>query len=182
MIANDLKKYKRNKKIPKKYEKEILIALSKYPELKKVHISFEPVYEGNMLYETKVLLTSLFQSKRNRKYVITILETATYPESEVLFNKLTENMRIGVLGHHLFHVVQYHFGRFSLIKTALLFLIHTFRKKLERAADKGAIQHGFGKQLLEYTKYIRSIPDYLNKRPQLKTGHLQPAEIEYLLS
>jgi hypothetical protein len=182
MIAQDFKKYSFNKEIPIKYEKEILIALSRYPELKKVHIHFTLVNHSSVPYSTRPVLTSCFRSRKKREYVISILEKANYPESEALFEKLTERMRIGVIGHELYHVVQYHFGRFSLIKTFLLSLMYGFRRKLERAADRGAIQRGLGKQLLEHAKYIRSIPGYLQKRPSIQTDHLKPSEIEYLIS
>lgn len=182
MIAQDFKKYGTNKEIPQKYEKEILIALSRYPELRKVRIKFVLVDTAPSLYYTKPVLASCFSAKKNRQYVISILERASYPESEALFEKLTERMRIGVIGHELYHVVQYHIGRFSLIKTCIHSLIFGLRRKLGRAADKGAIQHGFGKQLLEHSRYIRSIPGYLQKRPSIQTDHLKPSEIEYLLS
>lgn len=182
MIAQDFKKYSFNKEIPKKYEKEILIALSRYPELRKVHIKFVLVETGPVPYYTKPVLASCLLPKKKREYIVSILEKAAYPESEALFEKLTERMRVGVIGHELYHVIQYHFGRFSLLRTVAAFLIHAFRKKLERAADKGAIQHGFGKQLLEHARYIRSIPGYLQKRPSIQTDYLKPSEIEYLLS
>lgn len=182
MIALDFKKYSSNKEIPQKYEKEILIALSRYPELRKVHIKFLLVDTAPAPYYTKPVLTSCFGARKNREYIISILEKANYPESEALFEKLTERMRIGVIGHELYHVVQYHIGSFSLIKTFARFLIFGMRRKLERAADRGAIQHGLGKQLLEHSKYIRSIPGYLQKRPSIQTDYLKPSEIEYLLS
>ena len=74
-------------------------------------------------------------------------------------------MRMGVIAHELCHVVQIHYGKLSLLKTSFLFLMHFPRRKFERAADKGAIAHGFGQELLEYTNYIRSIPGYIGKRP-----------------
>lgn len=182
MILQDFKKYSSNKEIPGKYEKEILIALSRYPELRKVHIKFLLVDNAPEPYSTKPVFATCFKQKRKREYVVSILEKANYPESEALFEKLTERMRIGVIGHELYHVIQYHFGRFSLLKTLTSFLITIFRRKLERAADRGAIQHGFGKQLLEHAHYIRTIPGYLQKKPSVQTHHLKPSEIEYLLS
>jgi hypothetical protein len=61
------------------------------------------------------------------------------------------------------------------------FLIHSTRRKLERAADKGAIFHGCGKGLLQHAIYLRSIPGYTEKRPEIETDYLKPAEIRYLL-
>jgi|SRR3954469_19320488 hypothetical protein len=176
-----LVKYAYRKQIPKKYENEILIALSQYPELRNVHIVFTLANHASVPYNTKPTITSCIRFKKNRRYTITLLEKADYPESAALFKNLTEQMRVAVIAHELFHVVQYHFGNFSLIKTLSLFLIHTSRIKLERAADKGAIFHGFGEGLLEHALYLRSIPGYTEKRPAIETDYLKPSEIRYLM-
>jgi hypothetical protein len=178
----NLKEFSYRKKIPKKYEKEILIALSHYPELRNVHIVFSLADHASVPYGTKPQFSSCFRLKKNRCYTITLLEKASYPESEALFKNLSENMRIAVIAHELFHVVQYHHGSFSLVKTVFKFIPQATRRKLERAADIGAIQHGFGEGLLEHANYIRSIPGYVEKRPAINTDYLQPAEIMYLVN
>jgi hypothetical protein len=176
-----LSKYAYRKEIPQKYENEILIALSQYPELRNVYINFTLADNASVPYSTKPNFFGCIRSKKKRRYTITLLERADYPESEALFKNLTVSMRVAVIAHELFHVVQYHFGRFSLIKTLSLFLIHASRIRLERAADKGAIFHGFGDGLLEHAIYLRSIPGYIKKRPAIETDYLKPSEIRYFL-
>jgi hypothetical protein len=176
-----LKKFGHRKQLPKKYEKEILIALSHYPELRNVHITVALVNQASVPYGTKPDIRCCLHLKSKRSYTIAILEEADYPESAALFKNLTECMRTAVIAHELFHVVQYHFGSFSLIRTLSRFLIHSTRRKLERAADKGAIFHGCGQGLLEHAIYLRTIPGYVKKRPAIETDYLKPAEIRYLL-
>ncbi|HET6226194.1 MAG TPA: hypothetical protein VFF27_07940 [Bacteroidia bacterium] len=175
------KKYGMNKHIPFKYENEILTALSHYPELKEVEIIFKLTDHASVPYGTKPAISSCFKSKKKRSYVINILEKAEDPERTALFKNLSSRMRIGVIAHELMHVEQYHFGRFSLIKTLGLFVVPSSRRRLERAADKGAIDHGFGEELLEHALYLRSIPGYTEKRPAIKEDYLQPDEIESCL-
>jgi hypothetical protein len=181
MSPEYLKEFGRKKEIPLKYETEILVVLSRYPELKDVCISFELTDQASVPYGTKPLLRHCIGSKKNRKYIISLLEKADVPEKAALFKNLTSRMRMGVIAHELMHVIQYHFGRLSLIKTCALFIMEASRRKLERAADTGAIEHGFGEELLEHALYIRSIPGYTDKRPAICKDYLQPSEIKGLL-
>jgi hypothetical protein len=175
------KKHGTNKQIPQKYEKEIFTVLSHYPELSTVKIIFKLTDRASVPYDTKPAIVSCLQPKKLRVYIINLLEKADYPESMALFKNLSGSMRMGVIAHELMHVKQYHFGRFSLIKTLGLFVIHSSRRRLERNADKGAIEHGFGQELLEHALYLRSIPGYTEKRPAIKEDYLQPTEINYYL-
>jgi predicted metallopeptidase len=174
-------KYGINKQIPLNYENEILTALSHYSELNAVKIIFKLTNRASVPYGTKPAITNCLRSKKNRVYIINILEKANYPESMALFKNLTSRMRIGVIAHELMHVKQYHFGRFSLIKTIGLFAFQSSRRRLEREADRGAIEHGLGEELLEHAVYLRSIPGYTVKRPAIKEDYLQPTEIENCL-
>jgi hypothetical protein len=175
------KKHGTNKQIPQQYEREILTVLSHYPELNTVKIIFKLTDRASVPYGTKPAVISCLQPKKRRVYMINILEKADYPESLALFKNLPSSMRMGVIAHELMHVKQYHFGRFSLLKTVGLFIIHSSRRRLERNADKGAIEHGFGNELLEHALYIRSIPGYTEKRPAIKEDYLQPSEIKNYL-
>lgn len=172
-----------NKKIiPPLYEREILTALSYYPELKDVKIKFRLSRFTKMPYGTKPTLCSYFRSKENRTYIITILEKADEPEKEALFSNLTIDMRISVIGHELAHVHQFNeCDRKELLKKTAEFFVHRTRRRIERGADLLAIKHGLGEGLLRHARYIRSIPGYLEKRPNINEEYLKPAEISYFI-
>ena len=171
------------KEIPAKYEEEILTALSHYPELKDEQIHFVLASAGAMPYSTKLTFSSYFGPKNKRIYTITILERADFPESEAIIKHLNRKMRIGVLGHELGHVLQYkNCEPLKLLKNLVLYVIKPFKRKLERGADKAAISHGLGEELLTHAEYIRLIPEYMNKRPELDTDYLKPEEIIYLMA
>lgn len=173
----------KNKQIPKKYEEEILVALSHYPGLKETSINFMLAAHASVPYGTKPTFLSCFRGSKKRNYTTTILEDAPYPESAALMKNLSFNMRVGVFGHELFHVVQYEKCNPSrLIRTLAGFAFAAFRRKMETGADLGAISHGLGPQLLEHAKYIRRIPGYIEKRPNLNKDYLLPEQIEFYLS
>src|SRR4051812_1370440 len=62
------------KEIPTKYEKEILIALSHYPELKNVRINFKLSKHASVPYGTKPSTSSYLKKREKRVYIITLLE------------------------------------------------------------------------------------------------------------
>ena len=180
---SDIQKLKKEfgnlKDIPVKYEREILIALSHFPELKKEDINFQLALHSSVPYGTKPSFASCFIPKNKRTYTITILEAAESPTKEALFRNLTENMRIAVIAHELTHVKQYSkCNPVSLLKTFILYMTPKYKRKIERNADIGAIEHGFGNELLEHALYIRSIPGYLKVRPEINKDYLLPLEIK----
>ncbi len=111
-------------------------------------------------------------------YVITLLEKAEFPESAALFKNLDEEERISVIAHELAHVLQFHTcSVLQLFKMAVSYLVPEFKRHIERSADIGAIEHGLGRGLYRHAMYIRSIPGYLKKRPDLNKYYLKPNEI-----
>ena len=182
-ISELRREYGKNKLIPAKYEEEILIALYHYPELKEEHIHFQLAFHAPVPYGTRPSFASWFKPKGKRTYTVTILERAEEPESEALMKNLDRKMRIGVIGHELGHVLQYKsHNPFSLLKMLSLYLVDSYKRKMERDADKAAIQHGLGEELLRHAEYIRLIPEYMEKRPELNTDYLKPDEIAYYMS
>jgi hypothetical protein len=174
--------FSHNKEIPKKYEVEILCALSHYPELRDTHIHFMLAVHAPVPYGTKPSFASCFKAKKNRVYTITILEYAELPEREALMKHLNSSMRIGVLGHELAHVVQFErCNPLGLLKTLSKFAFSRLRRQMETGADKGAIRHGLGWELLEHARFIRTIPGYVQQRPKLNEDYLLPHQIEFYL-
>lgn len=171
------------KQIPAEYEQEILITLSHFPELKTTHIRFVPASNATVPYGTKPTFLSCFRKPEHRVYSITLLTEAEPPLLQVLFKNLNSSMRKAVIAHELSHVIQYQKCKYptQLLKLLSKFIFSSERRKLERAADKSAIRHGFGKELLEHATFIRTVPGYLKKRPEINKEYLLPGEISYLL-
>jgi hypothetical protein len=182
MLPSEISKLRldfgRNKIIPKMYEVPILMALSAYPELKEVHIHFKPVNKYSVPYGTTPTFASLFKPAHKRRYEVHLLEKAKEPEFSALFKNLPLEGQIAVIGHELVHVLQYHrCSSPQLIKMMSLYTFPSFKKSLERGADIGAIRHGFGDKLHKHAVYLRSIPGYVKKRPEINKYYLRPGEI-----
>lgn len=151
------REFGKNKNIAKAYETQILIALSYFPELKNVPITF-------VLKKTETPLSSrpsfigLLQSAKNRKYTITISDETNSKLEPILFKNLNLNAQIGIIGHELSHVSDYMEKGFG--KMSSLLWIEIFSKKevdkFEYKTDLRCINHGLGYQLLEWSKSVRS--------------------------
>jgi hypothetical protein len=148
--------YGKNKTIPKEYEKQILIALSYFPELKNITIEFR-LKKTDTPLSARPKLFGLFQAAKKRKYIVTISEATKAKLEPILFKNLNFNAQIGVLGHELSHISDYITKGFG--KMSNLLLIELFSKKqvdqFEARTDLICINHGLGHQLLEWSKWVR---------------------------
>lgn len=87
--------YTTNKAIPAIYEKQILIALSYFPEFKNTTIEFR-LKKTNTPLSSKPNLFGLFQSAKKRKYVLTISQATNSKLEPILFENLNFYSQIGV--------------------------------------------------------------------------------------
>jgi hypothetical protein len=167
-----------NKRIPEKYKSSILKALSFFPELEDVKIHFVLTNSNSMLYSTKPTLLSIFLPPAKRKFKVSLLEKAEEPHYSALFKNLTEEKQLAVIAHELTHVIQFHScSAAQLIMKLICYPIPAIKRKLERNADLGAITHGQGVGLYNHAVYLRTIPGYLEKRPEINKYYLLPDEI-----
>ena len=172
-------------KIPLEYEKQILIALSYFPELKNSRIKFR-LKHRHTLFTTRPSIISVFKRSRNRKYIITISDRSKDILTPLLLKNLDFNAQIGVLGHELSHVADFS-GKnsFGLLRIALGNLSEKFLTRFEFQTDSTCIAHGLGYQLLAWSTFIRTTLHYenwtestnINKGPMLKEKYMNPDTI-----
>lgn len=172
------KAFGNHKRIPVCYERVVLEALSHYPELVDVQVHVVLKNDHPVPYGTTPGFAGVLRSPASRIYTISILEEAEPPVERALFKHLNYEMQLGVIGHELVHVLQFMYcDRIELLKTLMLYLMPSFQKRIERGADIGAIEHGFGKELHKHAVYIRSIPGYVEQRKAIVENYLSPEEI-----
>lgn len=148
--------YGKNKIIPQEYRRQILLALSFFPELKNTFIEFRVIKTCKAPLTTVPSFTSILKSPQDRKYVITIRNLRSKNLEPILFEHLSFNAQIGVIGHELSHVVDFS-GQSSLqlITGGINHISYKYVDHFEYRTDSICVAHGLGYQLLEWSKYVR---------------------------
>jgi hypothetical protein len=179
-LTQSKRNFSHKKTIPERYELQILIAISPYPELKEIAIEFVPSSQCSIM-ASSVRWRDMFRNQSKRRYIIFINdkkdENAMVPE-QVSFNQL-----IGVIGHELGHILT--FSQRSYMGMITFNIANNFggyRKNSERGTDQIAIEHGLGWALYDMTWLVLTNPaepEGFKKRK--KKLYLSPHEIKRLI-
>ncbi len=160
----------KQKKTIDAYEKQILIALSYFQELKAIHIKFRLKKRRTPL-ATRPTFFSMFRSAKKRTYIITISGKSTTYLDTITLKNLRFNAQIGVLGHELSHISDYitkGFGKMLALGKNELFYPKLV-DQVEYETDLSCINHGLGYQLLDWSINVR---DNLNRTNWLGARNL----------
>lgn len=145
----------KNKKLPKGYEMQALIALSYYPELVDVPIEFVQ-HEAYIPLSSRPDPITLILPWKKRKYLVVISTKSVKAFESILLKNLPYNGQIGVFGHELAHTVDY-LDKSALKVTQIAYKYATsgtFQKTFEQATDLRCIKHGLGYQLRSMSQDI----------------------------
>ncbi|MHA7056923.1 hypothetical protein ACWGOQ_0006865 [Aquimarina sp. M1] len=174
-----------NKIIPDGIQKEVLIALSHYPELEEVYIEFKikPSLKKSFM-KAQPRFSSLLKSKSKRKYVILMSETFKVDDLELKFKDVPPRVLIGWIGHELGHILDYHQrSSLNLIFFGLKYwLSKNYIREAERVADTYAVTHSMKDYILETKKFILNHSSLSEKyKARIKQLYLSPDEILLLV-
>jgi len=184
--SDNLLQYAEHKQLPPGYEKETLVALSHFPELKNVTIKFR-VKKSFATLKTRPTFFSMFMPKGHRAYVITISNKTTAKLMPLMFENLGTEARIGVIGHELSHALDFSKkNAWQCFKVAAGHLSPRYLDRFEYNTDMICIQHGLGKDLEAWSKYIRNTmhtvfwrgADYVYKGDSKYERYMNPSTIE----
>jgi hypothetical protein len=169
-----------NHRVSNEYAYYFNKAITHYPELHNVHIKIQPSRIKTSA-NARPTLGSLFRKRKNRRYVIR-LNTSEKP-GKVLFTHLDTNARIGLLGHEIGHLFDYHHGKCGIVLgRGFAYLNKKTKAKFEREIDYLTIQRGLGNQLYSFAYFVLFQSDAPEKYKQFKrTTYLTPEEIKELL-
>ena len=146
------KLYSVNKTIPSEFEEEILTSLSYYPELRKVKIKF---CYASIFTSMKAVpsIGFLFQKRENRTDLIVMNKKECSGKN--MMQRVTSKALTGVLGHELGHIKDYsRLSNSGLLKLMISYITKKGRIETEKRADKIAVEHNLGKELLEFNNHI----------------------------
>ncbi|MGD1841301.1 MAG: hypothetical protein ACFB0B_10455 [Thermonemataceae bacterium] len=170
-----------NKILPPNYELQALLALSHYPTLKEVPVTF-------IVEETLIPLASrphfwkMFRSKERWEYQVIISAKSSEAMEPILLKNLSFNSQVGILGHELAHTLYYQDKSFwDVVGIGTCYLLSDYRATFEKQTDQRAIAHGLGRHLLQYAKEVRS-GEMEGNTEYIDQYYLTPDEIEKLLN
>ena len=153
--TKDFLDFAAHKKYPERIEKQVLTALSYYPELRDTKIIFR-LKKRNTPLTSRPRFFDVFRGKKKRAYVITISTKTKKTFEPILFHNLPYNAQIGVLAHELGHIVTYkEKTSFQIMGIAFKLLNTKFVDEFEYETDRIAIQHGMGYQLFGWSVFVR---------------------------
>jgi len=146
--------YGHNKIIPKRLEKQIIFALSYFPELVDSKIEFRIVKSNNGIISTRPEFSGVLKSHSNRKYIVFINDTSADRKIPSFINGPV-NGQVGILCHELCHVVYYsHRSGIGLVGLAAAYMNSHFVDRFENKTDSMDIERGLGYQLIYWVNYL----------------------------
>jgi exoribonuclease R len=177
----ELLEFSRNKQIPGILEKNVLKALSFYPQLKNTSISF--VLKDNIknsVMQAQPVFRTLLKNRSKRSYRINVSTMFKLTHSAVSIHQLPDEVMIGWLGHELGHIMDYeNRSNAGLVSFGYNYYFSgKYVKSAETTADTYAVNQGLGNYLVATKRFIldhAELPQaYKNKIARL---YLSPDDI-----
>lgn len=174
----------KNKQYPPQFERQILVALSYYPEFKNTPIVFRARIMHSVAF-TRATWTGLFESREKRHFVITISAGTEPVLTPLLFKNLSFNAQVGLIGHELGHVIEFsNMTSLQIVAHAIKNVSAKYIDRFEYGTDSICIAHGLGYQLLEWSSFVRRKmnrenwmgPDYVH-RSMPRERYMNPSTI-----
>jgi len=179
--TEDYGHFRENKKIPKVIEKEVLKALSFYPELQSVSINF--VFKQNIkksVMQAQPRIETMFNKKENRGYNINISSLFKLTHTAIPIHQIPADIMIGWIGHELGHIMDYHNRTiFGMIRFGFGYLFSIkYIQQAERVADTFAVMHGLGHYIIQTKNFILNHAELPEKYKQkIARLYLSPDDI-----
>ncbi|GAB3797417.1 hypothetical protein GCM10028819_16560 [Spirosoma humi] len=156
-ITPELSRFRTNKTIPAILERNVLTALSFYPELADttIHFVFKQSIKSSVM-QAQPVFSSLLASRKQRAYRINISALFKLTHTAIPIHQLPDAIMIGWIGHELGHIMDYESRtNLDMVGFGLGYLFSAaYVKKVERIADTYAVQHGLGSYLIETKRFI----------------------------
>jgi hypothetical protein len=155
--TTELMQFAHNKEIPSRIEKNVLQALSFFPELKNTKISFlfRSDIQGSVMQAQPVFRT-LMKNRKNRRYRINISEHFKLIDMHMPIHDIPDEVMIGWIGHELGHILDYEQKTSSEMVSFGLqyYLSPRFVKRAEMVADSLAVERGLGNYIVATKRFI----------------------------
>lgn len=172
--------YGHNKIIPNRLEKQIIFALSYFPELINSKIEFRIIKSNKGIISSRPEFSSVLKSNKNRRYFVFINDTSADRLLPSFLNGPV-NGQVGILGHELCHVVYYsHRSGIGLLGLGAAYLSRNFVDGFENKTDSMDIERGLGNQLISWVNYLHSAFQSINGLKGIPRFEKQPGKERYM--
>lgn len=175
-----------NKIIPESIKKEVVEALSFYPELYDTCIEFK--FKDNIKKSTmqaQPRFSSFFKPKEKREYIILISRKIQIEGEKFSMEDIPSDVKIGWIGHELGHVMDYrHRTNVGMMIFGIKYLFSSMHiKEVERTADTYAIAHGMGDYILKTKNFILENANLSEKyKRRIRSLYISPEEVMELIN
>ncbi|MBA2762562.1 MAG: hypothetical protein H0U39_11525 [Segetibacter sp.] len=153
----ELLQFGHNKQIPAVIEKNVLNALSFYPELKNttIHFIFRTKIKSSVM-QAQPVPTTLLGKRKNRRYRINISEYFKLINSQIPIEKIPDEVMIGWIGHELGHILDYEgMSNGGMVSFGYRYYFSpSFVKHAEMVADSLAVERGMGNYIVATKRFI----------------------------
>lgn len=155
--TSELAAFGANKTIPQVISRNVLLALSFYPELINTRIRF--VFKQNLrssVMQAQPVFKTLLTNKASRAYQINISALFRLTRTAIPIHQLPDSIMIGWIGHELGHIMDFESrSTMGMIEFGLGYVFSSdYVKRAERVADDFAVRHGLGPYLIETKQFI----------------------------
>ncbi|HLL43890.1 MAG TPA: hypothetical protein VK369_12170 [Segetibacter sp.] len=153
----ELLQFGQNKQVPALIEKNVLKALSFYPELENTTIGF--IFKTNIktsVMQAQPVFMTLLRRRKNRRYRINISEYFKLINTQIPIQQIPDDVMIGWIGHELGHILDYE-GKSNagMVSFGYRYYFHSsFVKHAEMVADSLAVERGMGNYIVATKRFI----------------------------
>jgi hypothetical protein len=140
----------KNKNLPVGFETQALLALSNFPELKDIRISFVLADRKSMLL-SRINFIGFFQGRKKRMYSIYIRTHADSKLEPILLRSFSFDGQVGALAHELAHTLA--FSKKSsggMLRVLLGHLSSKYMDNQEFSTDRQVVERGLGFPLYQW--------------------------------
>ncbi|MEK6479086.1 hypothetical protein WJR50_16180 [Catalinimonas sp. 4WD22] len=180
-VNSDSLDFTQNKNIPEIIRKEVIEALSHYPELAETPIDFvfrKDIIKSFMQAQPKWY--GIFQGKKKRRYIVKITPALKLKNKSIPIEELPTDALVGWFGHELGHIMDYkNRSGFALLRFGIGYMTsEKYLMKAEQRADLYAINHHLGSEILSTKHFIldhAQIP--LAYKERIRRLYMSPEEV-----
>lgn len=183
------KKLGKNKEMPPRYEKQILYALSYFPELTDTKIRFRIIQSKKGIIDTRPTMGGLLRHGNKRKYLVTIYDS-TERRALPHFANADVNGQVGIVGHELSHIISFKNSTgLGLVGLGIAHMSPRFMDRYENKTDSVNIERGLGYQLIAWKQYLdkgfkamRHTDSRHSKKPAAQKRYLRVDQIQRVMA